>query len=279
MFATESLMQSWMKDAINNEGSLRRIILPIDYPLTCSAKESAILKSYQDAINALIDPIIIIENQNVSHKKGCVLRPDFILMSRESGCFFVVELKNNIAATRQTGTEVGAYSASIQETYPGMAGGNIITVIVSTEWPALLLSSALHEIVYEMSCCLLLRPVIVDGEIKLSTIPPADLILQQSHLDRAKSISGCHLDATPKWRYNPCLKKEIKYIDRYRNMMHSVQMEGRKQKSHGFAFLWHRGDETEGATVSYAILSQRWTKEIKYENLCYQQFIPKKLFL
>lgn len=263
MFATEASMQLWMRGVVRNPGSLQKIILPIEASFASPSNECAIIKSYQDALNALIDPEIVYENQNISTRSGHVLRPDFVLFSRESGCFFVVELKNNIAATRQAGTEIGAYSAAIRETYPNMAGGNIIVILVSMEWPALLLSSALNQVFYEKNTCLFLRPVYSGTEIKLACLPPNQLLSQYSHMNDTGQIHGHHLDIIPMWRYNLASRKDLQYRQCYKNTMYSIQAEGRNQKSHGFAFLWHRGDETEGATVSYAILSQKWPESKK----------------
>lgn len=135
MFPNESSMQSWMKNVIESEGSIGKILLPLHSISRNSVKNDAICRSYRDAINALVDPEIIVENNNISSREGYILRPDFVLKSDVSGCLFIVELKNSSSATRQAGTEISAYSATIQETNSLMPQGNIITIIVSTEWP------------------------------------------------------------------------------------------------------------------------------------------------
>jgi hypothetical protein len=183
---------------------------------------------------------VLFANQNISLNPKDILRPDFILYAAETQSLIIVELKNLKGPTREVGTEVGAYAAEIKSYLPFLADGEVINVIISTEWPVLLRHYLVNEIMWLNRKMICLEPVEYGNDIALRIVDPAVI----ADGDLRFSISGQQLGG-----YHLCLYdyKAISEGDYFRMESHENQIrtalnamsaKGNSLRTHGFAFLW-----------------------------------------
>ena len=162
LFSSESIMQEWLSRALEGAEGLAELIVNLDALEEESASNfaaSRMLQSFRTCVSSLYITQKISENENISINEGEILKPDFVLYAPETESVVIVELKNIAGPTRQAGTELAAYSCEIRTTIPFLSDGDIVHILISTEWPTLLRHFVQHEIFWQRKNLLCLQPV------------------------------------------------------------------------------------------------------------------------
>lgn len=240
LFKNEAAMQSWMEKQLKCVDGFSELLISSDVPPPTTTEEESITKSYEFCLKALNQNIVISANENISLDPSDILKPDFILYSTESEAVVIIELKNLAGPSRQAGTELGAYTAEIKQYLPLIAGSDVLSIVVSTHWPALLKHYIFNEIVWGNKCVLCLRPIEQNKEIMLELVPPNEMIegslavsLSEEHL------GGFHVSLYDMNLYSGGARNRIDiYIEQMKTAAKYVAAKGREQGNNGFAFLW-----------------------------------------
>lgn len=242
-FKTEADMQEWLYQQLQF-GDLASLVLNPeilrDRP-NASPQTQKLLQSFRTSLAALEDVVLASANTNISNRADDVLRPDFLLLNPHRKTVVVVELKNSSAASRQTGTEAGAYVAAVRSHLPYIAEGDIVTVIISAAWPTLLRHYAANEIIWGNRNIICLAPVTDNGELFLKIVDPrtfADDLAQKKRLHRLGGFQICLFDKTFDGRSAKSLLDG--YVTQMRGTLSIMAARGNGMRSHGFAFLWNR---------------------------------------
>ena len=116
-FESEKEMQKWLSNELSNEKFLTDLILNIEEfenfkPNSLASKK--IFQSFTHSLKSLYNTSVISEDENISFKKGDSLKPDFLLYALETESVVIVEIKNSGHATREGGTELGAYASEVK---------------------------------------------------------------------------------------------------------------------------------------------------------------------
>ncbi|HIF5971469.1 TPA: hypothetical protein ACX3GO_004515 [Vibrio parahaemolyticus] len=148
MFENEKEMQAVLSNFLQKSGSLSEIIEPIMEEKNFTFEYEKIISSYKYCIDHLVDNAIISEEKNISIFENEELKPDFLLYSPMEA-FVLIELKNNVSASRQAGTELIAYSNTLKSNFSFMSDDEVILVIISTKWNTLLSNYLFNEIVWQ----------------------------------------------------------------------------------------------------------------------------------
>lgn len=237
-------MQEWLSSSIKSTYDFQEIILNHDAFRDFSPQnlsEQKFYDSYKASLEALSDTTVFSENENISLDPREGLKPDFVLYSASAQCFVIVELKNIPGPTRQAGTELNAYASEIRTWMPLCADGDIVYVIVSMDWPALLKHYIRHEVFWQSRNLICLQPCRNNGKIGLEIVDPrffSEDLFSFKISDR--HIGGYHICLYDKGRYpeNPELTRLDKHIEQMKCALQQMAQQGNTLKSHGFAFLW-----------------------------------------
>jgi len=179
LFADEAALQKWLKEKFESGLAFFDLIVNADgFKNDPIAKpESLILtrirESYLFCMSSFDINELLFANENISLNTKDILKPDLVLYAAETQSIVIVELKNIKASTRQAGTEVGAYAAEIKSYLPFLADGEVINVIISAEWPALLRHYVTNEIMWLNRKMICLEAIEHEGEILLGIVPPS----------------------------------------------------------------------------------------------------------
>lgn len=263
LFEDEGSMQRWLSNKFADGKSLSDFI--VNYEHFGKAEDSKnqsfsvqkVMDSFGFCLSSFDNNEVIVENENISLSEGDILMPDFLLYAPVTQSVIIIELKNIKGPTRQVGTEIGAYAAEVKTHLPFMADGDIINVIISSEWPTLLRHYVFNDIVWLQRKIICLKPVSnVDG-ISLEILPP-DLIADSSPEIKisAQQLGGYHL----------CLYDDKLHCggDYYRMEENENQMrsalaamgaKGNSLRTHGFAFLWRHVFEVGLAPYNITIVN------------------------
>ncbi len=261
IFETENKMQEWLSKELNQNDCFRDLISnaeKVEDSSSTSLVKNRILNSYKHCLESFGLITIIAENENISLKEGDTLKPDFLLYAPETESIVVVELKNLVSPSRQAGTEVSAYASEIKSYIPFISDGDIINVIVSSVWTALLRHYIFHEIFWLNRNIICLEPIEIDGEIKLQIKPASFLIDNNISL----KLSHQHLGGYQICLYDYNLYKDRtnrtrldSFVEQMKTAIAAMSSKGNSQKNHGFAFLWKDNWEVSLAPYSITVLN------------------------
>lgn len=197
------------------------------------------MESYRRAILALECVKILVVNKNIAIDEREKLQPDLVLYDEYKGAIVVVELKNRSAATREAGTELGAYAAAVRTYMPFIAAGDIVSVIVSSEWPTLLRRFIFNEIVWFGRTVICLEPTLGSDEAVVLSIKEIGCFTgrNSSKAIMASDLTGHILSLKP-------LKTGFPRTHLAQMRMAGLAMTrlGTTLGSNGFAFLWKTND-------------------------------------
>ena len=255
LFSSESKMQEWLSDALGNSCGLSDLITNLDYVKTFSPSSLAdrkIIASYETCTKSLGINEVISKNENISVNSGDVLKPDFILYAPETQSIVIVELKNLRGPTRQAGTELAAYSCEVKSAVPFISDGDIVNVIISTEWPTLLRHYIFHQIFWQGKNVICLEPHQESSEIKLKLLEVAKL--EQNDIPIKISdryLGGCQISLED---YASDNTQQDKYLEQMKAALHAISVWGYGQNGHGFAFLWKDDWKCSVATYSITVI-------------------------
>lgn len=248
IFNNETEMQKWLEETLKNYFGLYELISNGEELETFSPKnleEKKIYSSFKNCLEALHLTPILSANQNISLSGNEILKPDLVLYSSEAQGIVIVELKNSVNASRQAGTEIGAYAAELKNHLLFLSDGDIFNIIISSEWKTLLKYHVLHEIFWKNRNILCLQPIKKEnGDILLEILPIKELLntklTYQIPEEYLYGYQICLYDDELYKQNN--FKERMEYFDSRINQMKAtlsvMAVEGERQASHGFAFLW-----------------------------------------
>ncbi len=261
IFASEAEMQKWLSDCLANCCGLSELISNSDYLdsfIPTSLAEQRVFESYNTCLTSLHVTELISQNENISIDSQDILKPDFILYAPETEGIVIVELKNIPGPTRQAGTELAAYSCEIKSSIPFISDGDIVNVLVSTEWPTLLKHYIFHQTFWQRKNIICLEPHIRAGVIQLKLLDIA--ALSQSHT--SFRISEKHIGGYQICLYDDELYTERgdrsrldKYVEQMKSALHAMAVRGNSHNNHGFAFLWKDNWSLSLAPYSITLLN------------------------
>ncbi len=256
-FSSEKDLQESLESALEEMEGLADLVVNLDYLETFQSEnmfEARIHDSFKSCERALYYSEIISRDKNISIQKGEILKPDLLLYASEAESIVIVELKNRAKATREAGTELGAYSSEVKSIIPFISDGDIIHVLISTEWPVLLRHYVTHEIVWGGKNLICMHPSLNKGDLELNILGIDDL---------AENLLGIRIPAEYLGGYQICLYDDELYtekadrtrldahIEQMLSALHSMEVAGNRVRSHGFAFLWK--DLWEQSVAPYSI--------------------------
>lgn len=260
MFKNENEMQKWMRNKLK-EKSIDELIINRNKNHTQSFSKNLekIKKSFNHAYECLIDTVVLTDNHNISLNKT-TLRPDFLLYSTGTESIVVVELKNSKAATREAGTELGAYTGAIKAQLPELAESDIVSVVISNEWPNTLKQYIASEIIFSNRQIICLRPVEDEDEhTKLKDIHLEILSIDEfSGLHMPETFSKNDLVGHQIHLYKNDAKQKTNPYTHLPIMLTSLQqiaIKGESLKSHGCAFLWQSTSKDNYGDWSILVLT------------------------
>lgn len=233
-------MQKWLKSKLTISDGLRHLIIPWQFDTGEDERQLSIARSYNYCLDSINHTYLISDDENISSKKGEVLKPDFILYSAESQAVIVIELKNISGPSRQAGTELSAYAAEVRSYIPLLANSDVISIIISTAWPPLLRRYVLNEILWANKPVLCLEPIEAESEIKLRPIDPKSIIDDsEAKVFGKHHLAGFHICLYDNELYSGGSRERL---DQYTQLMKTalgyIASTGAEQYNNGFAFLW-----------------------------------------
>jgi hypothetical protein len=239
VFKNEQAMQRWLSNALRKTEDFVDLITNEDEIEGFEVNDgirARIKESYLHCLKSLRTNHVIAENMNISLKKGDVLKPDFLVYSAEAQSILIVELKNETNASREAGTELGAYAGELKSYFPFIADGDLPCVIISSAWPVLLRHYIFHEIFWHHRNVICLEPVILDGEKRLGIFSidqlagdNADMRFSERH------FGGYHVAL---YYIDRLALETDMFAEQMRTALIAMASKGNRLKSHGFAFLW-----------------------------------------
>ncbi|GEN71295.1 hypothetical protein [Chryseobacterium lathyri] len=251
-FESEKEMQKWLSNIFAKGQCLADVIINYEEFISSSdhlnypdSSHQKIAHSFLHCLKSFENHEVLVEDKNISLNSDDILRPDFLLYSSATESIIIVELKNQKSSTRQTATEIGAYAAELRSYLPFLSEGDLVNVIVSSEWPTLLCHFTYNEIVWLHKRIICLEPTHSGGERALKIVDPYLIFKEQM----TPSISAQQLGG-----YQICLYDDQLYaggdymrLQEFENSMfialNAMSAKGNSLKAHGFAFLWrHRFD-------------------------------------
>ena len=263
IFRYEKNMQEWLEDALKeNHGELYSLIHNAESfeKMYKNQSKNKILFSFYNSLLSLHETEMISANENISYKKGESLKPDLMLYSYTTESLVLIELKNSSNATREAGTELGAYNYELLSYFPNIPKLDIVHVIISNEYPDLLLHHIRNMIFIQNLNILCLKPIVVQEEIRLEIID-TDLIEEVNFLpplNNRDKIPASLLQSFQICIYDDELQKGgedysrlDKYINLFKTALNNMANTGNKLNSNGFAILWK--DRSEISLAPYSI--------------------------
>jgi hypothetical protein len=243
VFGSERDMHEWLRGELAQNAGLGELIVDVDkfqLFVPVDQVQESLFKSFNHALASLYVTEVISDDENISLNPTEVLKPDFLLYAGETQSLVIVELKNIAGPTREAGTEVSAYAPEVRAYLPFIADGDVINVIISSSWPALLKHSIFHEIFWMKRIILCLEPVVMWSKICLSI---------RSIDEFTNGVVSLAVNANNIGGYQLCLYDNTLlqggdrnrldgYISQMKIAMSAIAARGYALKSHGFAFLW-----------------------------------------
>jgi hypothetical protein len=260
-FDSEKEMQKWLSNQLSDEKELTDLIQNIEEfekykPNSLASKK--VFESFTHSLKSLDNTSIISEDENISLKKGDSLKPDFLLYALETESIVIVEIKNTGHATREGGTELGAYASEVKSYVPFISDGDIVNVIISPDWPTLIRHYIFHEIFWVQRNVICLEPIKVKDEVKLNIVDINSIIEDNISL----KIGYQHLGGYQLCLYDYNLYSEPenttrldRHIEQMNTAINAMAIKGNSQRGHGFAFLWKGNWELSLAPYSITVLN------------------------
>lgn len=277
IFNCEKDMQEWLSSELKkNDGSFISIICNVDQ-FNDFYREGKIkhkvLDSFYRSLSSLYETKILSEDKNISYTSGESLKPDFVLYSYSNESLILVELKNSKNATREAGTELGAYNYELSSYFPNMPKLDFVHIIISNYFPTLLLHCIRNMILIQGLNVLCLMPVCVEGLIRLQIID-YQMILNLNlfpYYSNSNRIPASLLQSFQVCIYDDELQKggnDFNRLDKYINLLktalNNMSLMGEKLNSNGFAILWKdRNTETSLAPYSISVVYMPAYEQIK----------------
>jgi hypothetical protein len=261
IFKDEKDMQQWLSKELRSKECLSELIFNMDefenYEAT-NLGDRKVFEAFKNCTKSLNVVTIIAENENISFDDKDSLKPDFVLYAPETESVIIVELKNIVTPSRQTGTEISAYANEVKTYIPFISDGDIVNIIVSSVWPTLLRHYTFHEIFWQQRNILCLQPIEVNEEIKLEIVDvksiAADLISLKLSVEHLGGYHIClyddHLNTNERNR-----QRLDQYVEQMKTAMTAMASKGNSQKTHGFAFLWKDNFELSGAPYNITLIN------------------------
>lgn len=246
LFTDESAMQEWLHGKFINETTLSELIINYDEFKEADSPKSTplilqkIRESYSFCMASFENNELLFSNQNISLNPKDVLKPDFVLYAPETQNIIIVELKNIKGPTRQAGTEFGAYAAELKSYLPFLADGEVVNVIVSTVWPALICHYVINEIMWLNRNLICLEPVDHEGETLLKIVQPSVITDDIRRFSiSTQQLGGYHLclydyEGVKQGNYF----RMANHDNQIRAALNAMSVRGNSLRTHGFAFLW-----------------------------------------
>lgn len=262
LFTSESQMQEWLSSELESTDGLGELIVnldALDEEVPSNFAESRMLQSFKVCVSSLYITETFSENENISISDREALKPDFVLYALETESIIIVELKNISGPTRQVGTELSAYSCEVRTTIPFLSDGDIVHILISTEWPTLLKHFVRHEIFWQSRNMLCLEPVKDDkGEIGLRILGLSELSEDVTSFKITQEYLGgfqiCLYDHEL-YSKNPNRERLDQYVEQFKSALNSMAITGNRLNSHGFAFLWKDLSTRSLAPYSITVLN------------------------
>ena len=244
IFNTESEMQKWLEDKLDDnwEGFYELIVGfdAIDNFIPKNSAEKKIQESYLNCMPALSLMEVITKDENISASKGDVLRPDIVAYALERESIILIELKNISGPSREAGTELSAYAGELKGYLSHLSDGDIINVIVSPVWPALLKHYIFNNIIWQNKNMICFEPTIINGDIFLKPLSIELLLQAEIPLTFGEQhLHGYHISLYDDSQYqiNPKLTKQHSQLAVIKSAISQMVAEGEKANSHGFIIL------------------------------------------
>lgn len=199
------------------------------------------------------------KNANISATKGEQLYPDLLFCNEDMAVFVLFELKVGHQTPRQTLTEVLAYQHEIQNHLPFLSNEDLLTVIVATEYTALLDHSLALQMTWDRKNFLCLKASETGGNLELSVhLPGCWSAVGQTWLP-PDAFQICQLCLYPHEGVSPEEVERVAYT-----AIELTARRGDRINSTGFVLLWKDlwyGDQfqtpfnlTVGVLNPYAVL-------------------------
>ncbi|MCD1590110.1 hypothetical protein K7H13_04960 [Qipengyuania citrea] len=256
LFASEQKLHEWFREAISKEDSLADLVVNPDYLENFrpnSDAERILRDGFARSLRVCAITHTLCDNENISMKKGEVLRPDFVLYGLEGEGLIIVELKNLQGPTRQAATELAAYDAEMRNYLPFIADGDVINVVVSTEWPALLRHYVFHHAYWLRREILCLEPIQTANGIRLQIKDIRKLVEAESLIRiEERNLGGYQICLYGDGRSEEEMDGKLAQM---RTAVAAMAAKGNALRSHGFAFLWRDNWELSQAPYSITILN------------------------
>ena len=261
IFDSESKMQDWLSEELKPETGLSDLIENVDLLDNYKAStlsEKKVFESFRFCLKSLHNNEILSENENISLNPKDSLKPDFLLYAPETESIVIVELKNLAGPSRQAGTEISAYAGEVKSYIPFISEGDVVNVIISSDWTTLLRHYLFNEIFWLQKNVICLEPVIIDGTKRLKILD-INLLIEDTV---ALKLSPKHLGGFQLCLYDYNLYSEPENRDRFdphieqmKTALSVMATKGYSQKNHGFAFLWKDTSASSFAPYSITILN------------------------
>jgi len=254
MFKNEQEMQVELSKYARKFGGLSELIQEHELEKGNSLEEDIIINSYKYCLESLYETVLVSEDENISMFDKEQLKPDFLLFDPGLEKFVIVELKNAKSATRQAGTELGAYSNAIKNHFPMIADSDITFIVISSVWPTLLKNYIFNEIFWRKKKVLCLQPIVEeDNSIGLECFPPDQLFNKKIKTTfNRHSFSGMQYCIYGKGiNSGEVIDSLDNHIERVKSAFERIIRKSQQNNSHGFAFLWK--DLREGSLARYSV--------------------------
>lgn len=274
MFENEKEMQEAIGVHLRNFSGLGDIIIPYNYNKDGNPKRDRIIESYEYCWKCVRETVLISENKNISLFESEILKPDFLLFDPGMETFVVVELKNSSNPTRESGTELGAYTNAIKGHFPLISNGDVICVIISNYWPTLLKNYLFSEIFWHKRNILCLQPKSTTP-LELEHLPPEILLDANPPLKFNKNtFSGLQHCIYAKNIYSGGQIEDLDaHLEQIKSAFERIIRKSNEINSHGFAFLWL--DLREHTVARYSITYLDINPCEKFQR--YEISIPNKI--
>ncbi|WP_162864321.1 hypothetical protein [Pseudomonas viridiflava] len=274
MFENEKEMQEAIGVHLRNFSGLGGIIIPHSYEKDSNPKRNRIIESYDYCWECVRETVLVSENKNISLFKSEIIKPDFLLFDPGMETFIVVELKNSSGPTRESGTEIGAYTNAIKAHFPLISNGDVICVIISNHWPTLLKNYLFNEIFWHKRniLCLQIKSTV---PLELEHLPPEALLDANPPMQfNENTFSGLQHCIYANNIYSGGRIEDLDvHLEQIKSAFERIIRKSNEISSHGFAFLWR--DLREGTVARYSITYLDINPCEKFQR--YEVSIPNKI--
>ncbi|NWB96789.1 hypothetical protein HX870_06325 [Pseudomonas gingeri] len=279
MFENEKKMQAAIGAHARNFSGFGELIEPPRFEKNRTLEENCIIESYEYCLSCIKETVLVSEDENISLFPSECLKPDFLLYDPGMETFVIVEIKNSSKPTRESGTEIGAYTNAVKAHFPMISNGDIICVIISNHWPTLLKNYLFNEIFWHKRKILCLKPK-SDDPLELECFPPASLFNKNLNLNfHKKSFSGLQLCIYANNIYNNGEIEDLDiHLEQIKSSFERLIRKSSEINSHGFAFLWRDLRKNTAARYSITYLDINPFEKFQLHEVNIESKISNTLF-